>query len=67
MSEIDSIVKITRDKTIIPFGTIEVKGVIKAPNDYKHVNGVIDNLPENQHCKDIVVKQQIQVLKPGSN
>ena len=28
---------------------------------------VDDNLSENQHCKDIAVAQQIQVLKPGSN
>ena len=46
---------------------IEVKGVIKTPNHYKHVNVVVDNLPENQHCKDIAVSQHIQVLKPGSN
>ena len=46
---------------------IEVKGVIKTPNHYKHANVVIDNLPENQHCKNIAVAQQIQVLKPGSN
>ena len=31
------------------------------------MNVVIDNLPENQHCKDKVVAQQIQVLKPQSN
>ena len=47
VSKIDSIVKIARDTTIIPFGTIEVKGVIKAPNHYKCVNLVIDDLPEN--------------------
>ena len=28
---------------------------------------MIDDLPENQHCKDIAIVQQIQVLKPGSN
>ena len=28
---------------------------------------VVDDLPENQYCKDIVIVQQIQVLKPGSN
>ena len=32
MSKIDSIVKIARDTTIVPFGTTEVKGVIKAIN-----------------------------------
>ena len=31
------------------------------------MNVVIDNLPENRHCKDIAVAQQIQVLKSGSN
>ena len=28
---------------------------------------VIDDLPENQCCKDVAIVQQIQVLKPGSN
>ena len=67
VSKIDSIVKIARDTTIIPFGTTEVKGVIKAPNHYKCVNVVIDDLSENQCCKDIAIMQQIQIFKPGSN
>ena len=67
VSKIDSVVKIARDTTIIPFGTAEVRGVIKTPNHYKCINVVIDDLPENQHCKDIAIVQQIQVLKPGSN
>ena len=67
VSKIDSIVKIARDTTIVPFRIAEVKGAIKAPNHYKCVNVVIDDLPENQHCKDLVVIQQIQILKPGSN
>ena len=67
VSKIDNIVKIARDTTIIPFGTAEVKGVIKAPNHYKHVTVVLDDLPENQHYKDIVIMQQVQILKPGSN
>ena len=46
VSKIDSIVKIARDTTIAPLGTTEVKGVVKAPNHYKHVNIVIDDLPE---------------------
>ena len=29
VSKIDSIVKIARDTTIVPFGTMEVKGVMK--------------------------------------
>ena len=28
---------------------------------------MIDDLPENQHCKAVAVMQQIQILKPGSN
>ena len=28
---------------------------------------MIGDLPENQHCKDIAVIQQIQILKLGSN
>ena len=67
ISKIDNVLKIAKDTTIDPFGTIEVKGVIKTPNHYKCVNVVIDNLLENQHCKDIAVAQQIQVLKPVSN
>ena len=66
VSRIDSIVKTARD-TITPFGTIKVKGVIRAPNLYKHDNVVTDDLPENQNCKDVAVMQQIQILKPGSN
>ena len=67
ISKIDNILKITKDTTVVPFGTIAVKGVIKTLNHYRHVNVVVDNLPENQHCKDIAIAQQIQVLKPGSN
>ena len=59
--------RLARDTTISPFGTIEVKGIIKTPNHYKHVNVVVDNLSEKQHCKDITAVQQIQTLKPGSN
>ena len=43
VSQIDSIVKTARDTTITPFGTIKVKGVIRAPNHYKHVN-VVNNV-----------------------
>ena len=39
--------KIAKDTTVVPFGTIEVKGVIKTPNHYKCINVVVDNLPEN--------------------
>ena len=55
VSKIDSIVKVTRSTTIVPFGTIEVKGVIKTPNHYKSINIVIDDLTENQHCKDVAI------------
>ena len=49
-SKIDNILKLAKDTTINPFGMIEVKGIIKTPNHYKHVNVVIDDLPENQCC-----------------
>ena len=67
VSKIYTIVKIARDTTINPFETTEVKGVIKTPNHYKHVNVVIHDLPENQYCKDIAIMSQIQILKPRSN
>ena len=66
-SKIDNILKLAKDTTIDPFGTIEVKGIIKTPNHYKHVNVVIDNLSKNQCFRDMTVAQQIPVLKPGSN
>ena len=59
--------KIARDITITPFGTTEVKGIIRPPNHYKCVNIVIDDLPENKLCEDVEVMQQIQILRPGSN
>ena len=67
VSQIDSIVRTARDTTITPFEANKVKGVIRAPNHYKFINVVIDDLPENKHCKDAAVMQQIQILKPGSN
>ena len=67
VSKIDNILKIARGATIVPFGMIETEGVIKTPIHYKCVNVVVDNLPENQWCMDILIAQQIQVLKPGSN
>ena len=67
VSKINSIVNVARDTTIVPFGTIEVKGVIETPNHYKHVKIVIDELPENHHGKDVAIIHQIQVLKPGYN
>ena len=67
VSKIDSVLIIAKDTTIVPFGTIKVKGLIKTSNHYKCINVVIDDLPENQRCKDIVIAQQSQVLKPGTN
>ena len=67
LSKIDNVLKLARDTTISPFGTVEVKGIMKTPNHYKHVNVVVDNLSERQHCKDITTVQQIQTLKPRSN
>ena len=67
LSKIDNVLKLARDTTISPFGTVEVKGITKTPNHYKHVNVVVDNLPEGQHCRDITTVQQIQTLKLGSN
>ena len=37
-SKIDNVLKLVKDTTIDPFGTIEVKGIIKTPNHYKCVN-----------------------------
>ena len=28
---------------------------------------MLDDIPENQHCKDVVIMQQIQILKAGPN
>ena len=67
VSMIDSTVKVTKNITIVPLGTKEVKGVIKTPNHYKYINVVIDDLTEDQCCKDVAIVQQIQVFKPGSN
>ena len=65
--KIDNVLKIAKDTTVVPSGTIEVNSVIETPNHYKHVNVVVGNLPGNQHCKDITIAQQTQVLQPGPN
>ena len=67
VSQVDGIVKITKDTTMTPFETVKVKGVIRAPRHYKCINVTIDDLPEGQHCKDIAVVQKMQILRPGSN
>ena len=46
ISKIDNILKLAKDTTIDPFGTIEVKGIIKTPNHYKHVNVVMAIYPK---------------------
>ena len=65
VSQINHLLKITKDVTIATFGTIKVKCVIKAPNYYKCVNVTIDDLPNKQCCKDITVVHQIQILRLG--
>ena len=67
VSQVHSVLKIIHDTTVTPFGTIKVKGVVRVPNHYKCINVVIDDIPEKQCCKDTMVTQQIQILRPGSN
>ena len=67
VSQIDNIVKVTKDTAMTPFETIKVKAVIKAPRYYKCINVAIDDLPDGQHCIDIAVVHHIQILRPGSN
>ena len=55
VSQIDDVIKITNDVTLVPFQTIKVKSVTKTPNHYKHVNVTIDDLLNEQCCKDIAV------------
>ena len=57
LSKIDDVLKLARDTTISPFGTMEVIGIIKTPNHYKCVNVVVDNLPERQCCRDVTTVQ----------
>ena len=66
VSQIDD-VKITKDTIMTPFETIKVKGVIKAPRHYKCINVAIDDLLDEQCCKDVAAVHQIQILRPGSN
>ena len=68
VSKLDSDVKLVKDMTIGPFETVEAKGVLKrTPNHYKKVNVVVDDLGEDQHCRDIAIVHQLQILKPGSD
>ena len=68
VSKLDSNVKLVKDMTIGPFETVEAKGILrKTPNHYKRINVVVDDLRENQNCRDIAVVHQLQILKPGSD
>ena len=68
MSKLDSDVKLVKEMTIGPFETVGAKGVLKkTPNHYKRINVVVDDLGEGQHCRDIAVVHQLQILKPGSD
>ena len=68
VSKLDSDVKLVKDMTVGPFETVEAKGVLKkTPHHYKRVNVVVDDLREGQHCRDIAIVHQLQILKPGSD
>ena len=68
VSKLDSDVKLITDINIGHFETIEAKGVLKkTPNHYKRVTVVVDDLTEGQHCRDIAIVCQLQILKPGSD
>ena len=68
VSKLDSDVKLVEDMTIGPFETVEAKGVLKkTPNYYKRVNIVYCCLGEGQHCRDIAIVHQLQILKPRSD
>ena len=48
VSKLDSDVKLAKDMTIGPFETVKVRGILtKAPNHYKRINVVVDDLGEN--------------------
>ena len=53
VSKLDSDVKLVKDTTIGPFETVEAKAVLKKT--------------PNQHCGDIAVVHQLQMLKPRSD
>ena len=67
VSQLDSSVKLAKDIIVGPFETVETKGILqKAPNHYKRMNVVVDELPDQRASKDIVVVAQLQILKAGS-
>ena len=48
VSKLDSNVKLVKDTTIGPFGTVQAKGILrKTPNHYKRINVVLKDLGEN--------------------
>ena len=52
LSKLDSDVKFVKGMTIGPFETVEAKRVLKkAPNHYKAINIVVNDLGEGQHLK----------------
>ena len=68
VSKLDSDVKHVKDMTIGPFETVKAKGVLKkTPNHYKRINVVVDDLREGQHCRDIAVVYQLQILESRSD
>ena len=68
VSKLVSDVKLTSDISLSPFGIVKAKGVLKkTPNHYKRVNVVVGNLVEGQHCRDIAIVHQLQILKPRSD
>ena len=68
VSKLDSDVKLVKDMTIGPFGTVEAKGILrKTPNHYKRINVVVNDIGKNQYCNDIAVVHQLQILKPRSD
>ena len=68
VSKLDSDVKLVKDMTIGSFETVKAKGVLKkTPNYNKRINVVVDDLREDQHCGNIAVVHQLQILKPRSD
>ena len=65
VSKLDSDIKLTKDITLSPCGTVEVKGILKkTPNHYERVNVVVDDFTVGQCCRDIAIVHQLQILKP---
>ena len=68
VSKLDNDVKLVKDTTVGPFEPVEAKGILrKTPNHYKRMNVVVDDLGQDQYCRDIAVVHQLQILKPRSD